>query len=270
MSRKRTKPKPRTTYVTLDMGMPVKANGLWFDLTTGECALLCNGTKLEPLKVYVDTGYERKKGHKILNKAQLTSQTLHSNVNRLLEQFDFIYAVDTNCKTINLRTISVTGVVGGVNLKPSISGHTAVRYRLLNCIELLNPGPKFENLAWKIVIEMIKAAPNYTENDKIGLIVDSDLSNIEFYNSYSEPIYGEFRLPHNFQLIYASSDSGKENIANKMILMADKAATTIFEILASGHQVHEYEAVENQPYSHIRVWEPAYNNPIQPITEGSS
>jgi len=61
---------------------------------------------------------------------------------------------------------------------------------------------------------MIQAAPNYNKNDKIALIVDSDLPNIELYNSYSKPIYNEFRLPYNFRLIYASSDSGKENIAN--------------------------------------------------------
>lgn len=266
MGRKRTKPKPRTTYVTLDMGRPVTANGLWFDPKTGECTLLYDGKKLEPKRVYINTGYKRKKGHKSLNKAQLTPDKLHVNVNRILEQFDFIYAIDTNCKTINSATISVTGVVGGVNFKPSIPEHTAIRYRPLKCIELLNPEQKFENLAWKMIIDMIQAAPNYNKNDKIALIVDSDLSNIEFYNSYSKPIYGEFRLPYNFQLIYASSDSGKENIANQMIALADKAANMIFEILMSGHQAHEYEAVENQPYSHIRIWEPAHNNPIQPTS----
>lgn len=61
MGRKRTKPKPRTTYITLDMGRPVTANGLWFDPKTGECALLCDGKKLEPKRVYLDTGYEKKR-----------------------------------------------------------------------------------------------------------------------------------------------------------------------------------------------------------------
>jgi hypothetical protein len=266
MGRKRTKPKPRTTYVTLDMGRPVTANALWFDPKTGECALLHDGKKLNPKRASADTGYQRQMGHKSLNRVQLTPDKLYANVNRILEQFDFIYAIDTNCKTINSATISVTGVVGGVTLKPGIPKHTAVRYSPLKCIELLNPGQKFENLAWKMVIEMIQAAPNFNKNNKIALIVDSDLSNIEFYNSYSKPIYGEFWLPCNFQLVYASTDSGKENIANQMIALADKSANMIFEILTSGNQVHEYEAVKNQPYSHIRIWEPAHNNPIQPTS----
>ena len=256
MSRKRIKLKPRTTYVTLDMGKSITANGLSFNPETGKCALLHNGEKLKPQKAYVDTGYNRKKGDKCLNKAQLSPDTLYANPNRVLEQFEFIYAVDTNCRTINMSTISVTAVVGGANFKPSIPGHTAIRYRPLKCIELLNPEGKFENLAWKIVIDMIRAAPHYKEQSKIALIVDSDLGNIELYNSFSRPIYDEFHLPNNFQLVYSSSDSGKENIANQMISLADKSANTIFDILISGQQIHEYEAIENQPYSHIRMWEP--------------
>ncbi len=264
MSRKkRSKPKARTTYVTLDMGRPVTANGLRLDPKTGEFSLLYDEKKLKSKRVYADTGYERIKGHKILNKVQLSPDELYANVNRILEQFDFIYAIDTNCKTINSAMISVTGVVGGANLKPSIPEHTAIRYRSLKCIELLNPKGKFENLAWKIVVEMIQAAPNYSKNDRIALIADSDLSNIESYNSQSKPIYGEFCLPQNYQLIYASSDSGKENIANQMIALADKSANKIFEILMEGHQVHEYEVVANKPYTHIRIWEPTHNNPNQ-------
>ena len=264
MSRKRTKPKPRTTRVLLDMGKPVTANGVFIDPKTGECALLNNGEYLTPQKVYVDTSYKRKKAPKILDKAQLTADKLYLNPNRVLERFDFIYAIDTNCKFVSLAKISVTGVVGGVNNEPSIPGHTAIRYRPIKCIELLNPEGKFENLAWKMVIEGICAAPNFKKTNKIALIVDSDLGNIKSYNSYSKPIFKKFYLPKNFQIIYASSDSGKENIANQMITLADKVANIIFEILISEQQIHKYEAVTNQPYSHIRVWEPAHNPALNP------
>lgn len=257
LKRIQQRPKPRVTYVTFDMGSPVVTNGLFFDPKTGECALLHNGEKLEPKKVYVETGYERTKGYKRLNKAQISTAQIYSNPNRVLENFDVIYAIDTNCKIIDFTKVFVTCVVGGTNLEPRIPGYTAVRYGPRKCIEFLSLEEKFENLGWKIVIDMIRAAPNYNENQKVALIVDSDLGNIELYNTFSKPIYDKFYLPKNFQLIYASSDSGKENLANQMISLADKSANMIFDILLSRQPVCEYEVVDNKPYSHIRIWEPA-------------
>ena len=258
MGRKKSTPKRRITYLTMDMGKPVQANGFRFDPKTGECALLNNGKPLKPKKVTVDTGYERKKGHKYLNKGNLPIDKLYANPNRILEMYDDIYAIDTNYRKIKSVTIAVTGVVGGQNLQPGIPNHTAIRYKPLKCLEFRNPKGSPENIGWKTTIEMILSAPNFKKTTRVACIIDSDLGNRDKYNSQSIPLCDDFYLPDNFQLIYASSDSGKENIANQMLSMADKSAKAVLKIIKDGKESGVLEVSQNnEPYSHFRVWEPA-------------
>lgn len=41
-------------------------------------------------------------------------------------------------------------------------------------------------------------------------------------NARSEPIHGKFMLPENFDLIYATADTGKDQIFNKALATSDK------------------------------------------------
>ena len=258
VGRKKSTPKQRITYLTLDMWKPVSANAMRFNPKTGELTLLHNGKPLIPNKVTVDTGYKRKKGRKYLNKGSLPTDKLYANPNRVLELYDDIYAIDTNYRTINSVRIAVTGIVGGQNLKPGIPNHTAIRYRPLKCLEFRNPKGRPENLGWKITIELILRAPNFKKTTRVACIVDSDLGNRDNYNSQSIPLFDDFYLPNNFQLIYASSDSGKENLANQMLSMADNNARAVLKIIKDGKESGVLKATQNnEPYSHFRVWEPA-------------
>jgi hypothetical protein len=255
--RRKRKPqkKPRNHTVTFDMGKPVSVNGFYFDQKSGLVTLLNDGNQLLPESVIVEKSYARQnKANKILNAAPANPLQVFANPNRILEQFDELFAVDTNTRLIKSRRVSVTGIVAGTN--EFLPEHTAIRFRPIKCFEFHNVEGKPENLAWKEVIEAIRQAPNYKEQRKRALIVDSDLGAIPAYNNRELPIYQDFLLPAEFTLIYASSDVGSENIANRMLSMADKVSSVILNGLEKDWKDDSLFASSSPFYSHRRTWDP--------------
>ena len=63
-------------------------------------------------------------------------------------------------------------------------------------------------------------------------------------------------LPSNVTLIYASADSGKENLVNKVIAVADSVATHVIDALASGKTPPNNETRDNPSYDAIRLINP--------------
>ena len=239
------------------MGKPVSAKGVFFDPKTGQCALLNNGQVLNPKIATVEQSYDRKKGKKVLNRVVTKPTHLFANPNRVLEQYGTIYAVDTNTRVINSISTSVTGVVGGENSKTIIPGHTSIIFRPITCFEFRNVSCKAENLGWREVIKAIVRDPTYSNRTRIALIVDSDLGMIDSYNRGEVGIIDDFIIPENFSLIYASADSGNENIANKMLKLADNISSVILNGLESDRNEDKLSAVTGEHYTHIRVWEPS-------------
>lgn len=256
VGKRKDKKKPRSYSVTLDMGEQVTANGMYYDPKSGKVALLNNGRELTAKKVTVEQNYDRKKGPKVLNRAVLKPREMFVNPNRALEQFDEIYAVDTNTKELKSIMVSVSGIVGGKNTKTIISNHTSVTYRPLKCLEFHNVTHKPENLGWMQAINAVMRAPQYNHRNRVAIIVDSDLGMINSYNHREAAIYSDFYLPDNFSLIYASADSGSENIANKMIKLADNISSVILGKLELSMEHEKLEAVSGEEYTHFRVWEP--------------
>ena len=256
MGKKKNKKKSRSYSVTLNMGEATSVNGVYLDPKSGKVSLLHNGCELTAKTVTVEQTYERKKGPKVLNRAVLKPSQMFANPNRALEQFHEIYAVDTNTKILDSVPISVCGVVGGQNTKIEIPHHTAVRYGPLSCIEFHNVTEKQENVGWMEVVKAIRRSPSYNDKRRIAIIVDSDLGMINSYNNREVGICGKFFLPDNFSLVYASADTGSENIANKMIKLADSISSVILRMLETSMTVESLEAVDGERYSHIRVWSP--------------
>lgn len=247
--------KPRITTVTLDMGKSTTANGYMYDPKTGKVAVLNNGEILKPQKAFVEQSYERTKKPKVLNRIETHPDILFANPNRILEQFDTIYAVDTNTKVINSRKVSVTGIVVGENIKNIIQKQTAIRYRAIFCLEFRNLSCKPENLGWSEAIKGICRTSKYNKRKRIALVVDSDLGLLDAYNNREKPLIKDYFLPENFSLIYASTDSGKENISNKMLKLADRISNLIFDNIKSNRSNNALIKASNEKYTHYRIWE---------------
>lgn len=84
------------------------------------------------------------------------------------------------------------------------------------------------------------------------MIVDSYLGNLKSFNSRTNPIFEDFYLPQKYQLIYASSDTGKDLFTNFTLKQADKASTKCLKSLIDGNIPMNPKRVRSSFYSGIR------------------
>jgi len=236
------------------MGEPTPVNGVRIDPVSGYVHFLYKGIPITPQNARIEMTYQRQKSPKILSQTSLGTNELYVDVNRALEKYDLVYAVDTNTQSFNDETISVCCVVLGTIEKEEISA-PVIRFSPVHFLEFRNISAKPENLLWRTVIELIQKNPSYSTNLKIALIVDSDLQNISAYNGRKLPIAEDFYLPPNLKMIYASSDSGRENISNRMISLADRWSRRLLKHLMQSDDRKNLQKVENKPYTHYRYWD---------------
>jgi hypothetical protein len=82
------------------------------------------------------------------------------------------------------------------------------------------------------------------------------LGNLPTYNTRSIPIYSDFYLPQNFELIYASADKGKrEYLVNALIATGEKMAKFLLKNISQNKVTDKgLNKVNNEPYTHFRFW----------------
>lgn len=214
--------KPRSAVATMDFGKQITGGSFKANSKTGSIEIYNDGKPIVPVEAILEMEYEREnssKGPKKLSRTQISGSEMLMHPlapSMALNQYDHIVAIDTNTKQLSDEFISVSGVV--IGRQGEHQDPLKFRYyKPTYCLEFRNIKSKHENVAWKKLIEMIQAEPSYNSSKKIGVIVDSDLGNIARFNRQNKPLLDDFYLPDNFSLIYASSDSGKENVQNIMI-----------------------------------------------------
>jgi len=249
--------KPRIWSVTMDMGKPTVVNGV-IKLPDGTFELLSAGIPVIPERVNYEVGYAREKKRKLLNNISMDQNRLSANPNLALKKFKFVFALDTNSNCVNDQVISVTGVV----LCKLKFGRRAmkIQYAPTQCLEFRNIKDfhnNAEKIGWIKCIQLMLQNPTYNPKWKIGIVVDSDLGNLAGYNNRSTPIYSDFYLPPNFELIYASAEVGKrEYLVNRLIATSEKMAKFLLtNILLNKTPEVGLEDVSNAPYTHLRFWD---------------
>lgn len=94
---------------------------------------------------------------------------------------------------------------------------------------------------------------------RAGVVVDSDLGNINDYNHRRKPVFETTHLRPNTQLIYASADTGKDSILNKTLDAADSAATLLLNEVKKGLTPFNDEQVDSPWYEGVRIIAPKRN-----------
>ncbi len=249
--------KPRTWAINVDMGKPVVVNAIR-RLPNGTFELLSDGFPIVPEKVQFEVGYEREKNRKVLNVMPIDPNRLSDNPHLTLQKFDLIFAIDTNTRFVDNKVISVTGIIL-CKLKLDNDETITVQYAPLHSLEFWNikDYPKnAEKIGWMKSIQLMLQNPEYDPNWEIGIVVDSDLGNLPAYNARSIPIYSNFYLPQNFELIYASADVGKrEYLVNRLIATSEKMAKFLLRNISQNKMSDAgLEEVSNEPYTHFRFW----------------
>lgn len=149
------------------------------------------------------------------------------------ENFDFIFAMDTNthpekCGDFYCSAAAIYyGEIEKIN--DYARNMICTPYML---IDWYHPWKmKIETVTW---MEAIKKLQEIIPSDKkVGIVIDSELGNLEGYNNRTIPIFGQWYLPENYTFMYATADASDE-WCNKMIKQCDKTASQrLKEIIAS-------------------------------------
>jgi hypothetical protein len=251
--------KPRITGSLLEMG---EIDGsvqheVKMSFVNGNIELQIDGVPSIPLAAYLKTSYDReKKDPKILNKIPLDANKIVTNSDYALKKYDAIFAIDTNTEPPKGANVSISCCLATrLDLtyykdKPSTQQY-AVKYFL----EFRNIQDKAENIAWMIFIELlISEIPSFYQL-KIGLIVDSDLDKIPDFNNQSLPIFADFYLPKNIELIYASADKPKDGLVNLFISICEKEAKIFLNDVAKQYLPDQHlNGYQDAPFTHFGIW----------------
>lgn len=187
---------------------------------------------------YLQKTYERiEKPEKVIYQlSQECSGTFAFDINYNLPETEHLFAVDTNSDCINGRNVSVVAFVQMERVFFVNSSGLAKAFHLfkdMHCVECYDVDPPKENFGWHYALRYISEELRINKN--ISIVVDADLGNLPQYNSRRRPFYRKLYLPDGVKLIYASSESDRDNIVNAAIACADRAASAVEHALERGH-----------------------------------
>jgi hypothetical protein len=211
------------------------------------------------VNVYSEVTYQRAKGPKTLSRIPQTEREISfAGGDALKRNFEFVVAVDTNTRTIQGKQVSVTGVVTAKHtMLPGPNGLVEYwKFDVPFCIEFIGVKTKPENLGWATALEQLYLKGLIATTTKTGMVVESDLGNIPAYNSRKLEIVPGTMLPESVQLVYASSDAGKENIVNRILAVADSVSSQSLAAIQSGAVPFNNRTMDSPWYETMRMIAP--------------
>ncbi|XOV93717.1 MAG: hypothetical protein ACFHWX_03200 [Bacteroidota bacterium] len=192
-------------------------NGLELDIRTDNHVIETNSFK----------GYRKNMPGYNLKLSNYISNTNQTEIIPNIERFDHLFAIDTN--SLKLPEKDFHHHIGAAFQLVSQLDRTR-NEELIELIQIFSVHgacEKPENHNWRNLVNFIRNQRSYLVNESYGIIVDSDLGNLNDFNQRKLPIVDDFLLPPNFQLIYASSDLANDELTNQMISMCDKISKQI-------------------------------------------
>jgi hypothetical protein len=207
------------------------------------------------INVYSERTYDRAKGPKVLSRVPQDGDLLTFSQGAALKKYDFLCAVDTNTRLIRGYSVSVVGIltVAPEPLSRPEGPGTFWRFDVPFCLEYIGVKVAPENFGWITAWEHLVQNRIITAAMKVGMIVDSDLGNINSYNQQTKPVFASIHLPKTVQLLYASSDAGKEDVANKALAAADTISTQALRAVEGGAVPFNSELRESPWFERYRI-----------------
>ncbi|MGR8981768.1 MAG: SEC-C domain-containing protein [Gammaproteobacteria bacterium] len=228
--------KPRMTGPFLEMGVIDGSvqHEVNVSFLNGNVELQMDGAPSIPLAAYLKTSHDReKKDPKILNQIPLDPNKIITNSDYALKKYDAIFAIDTNTKPRTGPNVSISCCLATrLDLTYCKDKPSTQQYAIKYFLEFRNIQDKAENIGWMTFIQLlISEIPNFYQL-KIGLIVDSELGDIPAFNNQSLPIFADFYLPKNIELIYASADKSTDGLVNYFMSVCEKEAKNFLNNVA--------------------------------------
>jgi len=223
-----TEKKPRKSIVDVHIEEGDSVEGVWDEKRqTLALKVVRGGQNISAKKVQLTTLYERPKKPKFLNQTEFDrSSDFSLDENSILQKYAQVWAIDTNKKEIFDHIANVSAVT-------ACNPNAPLEYQPVLAIIFGLTKNNPELYGWRRFIEFVQSTSQYDPECRYALIVDSELSNISDFNAQKIPVHGPFFLPSNWDLIYATSDSGKEYVFNRLVAEADKVSSEILRLISS-------------------------------------
>ena len=219
--------KPRKAIVNFHIEQGDSVEGLWDEKKQiFSLRVIRDGKTVSAKQVQLATLYNRSKKPKILNEIySRRSSEFTVSQSETLQKYAQIWAIDTNQR-------GIFGEIAHVSAVTVCSTDGSEQYYPVLAIIFGKTKGNPELYGWRKFIEFVQASDLHNAQHRYGLVVDSEYSKIYEFNNRNLPIHGNFYLPDNWDLIYATSDSGKEYIFNKIIAVSDKTSSAVLELIS--------------------------------------
>ena len=234
----------RYTRLRIDYGADVNVTRAYlnhdtsFVFVVGRLAspLVLRDDILLPCEVTLTTYYITGRGEKVLHECYLLSQHPPADIGWALTRFDEYYAVDTNTvDAAGIGRLSVTAVLKGRAARLE-DGFSVSDYELVHREAAIDVVGNPELHALYNIARRLEAAYPEGSRKLIGLITDTEHSILREINFRRQPLYLDYYLPPNLELIYATSDTGAtEYMPNKMMRECDTAASQALSHAIKSH-----------------------------------
>jgi hypothetical protein len=211
-----------------------------------------HGEEVRPSHVEVGSAYLRpNKGHKVLTRQAVSPSEIQLTPNRSLLRFAMLCAVDTNTKVFNNRRISVAAgaLLSNIQLSPTQWDAKLIEQ---DAFEFIDAEASPERIGWWEIICRLAVHPDVPR--PVGLIVDSELSELASINAHQQPVIEEYFLPEGFELIYGCGERGTEEfITNAAIAHCDRIARQTIE-KSKVEPTGIYHQSQQRTYARYRYW----------------
>jgi len=178
----------------------------------------------------VEVSYRRERSDKpkVLNVTPTQKLNFQAD-DAILSNYDVLLAVDTNTRNIRGYSCSLAAIVVGEKFFDQGRPSRAFRWFVSFCLVSAEVPIKVENFFWSVLVTDLKRDQRQAILGRIAIVVDSDFDNLPHYNTRKLPFFKEQYLPSNMTFVYATSDSGKEYVANKLIWEADRFSQVLLD-----------------------------------------
>jgi hypothetical protein len=244
--------KERFPILGLDFGSDATITGISAPNERGEVVFYgSDGQPLIPRGVSVATAYPRPKGPKILTQFDADPENILLDVHHVLTRFDYIFAVDTNTKTIAGDLVCVCAFV--VLTEVVVDGQRwSVKPISQDRFEFREPSAPPERIGWHRLLESIAVSDL---EGTIAIFVDSELGALDALNRREQELVPGRLLPPNVSLFYASTDAGRSDlVGNRVLGECDKLANEILRKLEAGEAPPKPLVPARGLYKSCRVW----------------
>lgn len=168
------------------------------------------------------------------------------------ENFDFIFAMDTNThpeKCGDFYCSAAAIYYGEIEKINEYERNMICKPYMI--IDWYHPwAMKIESVTWMEAIKKLQEI--IPDNKKVGIVIDSELGNLEGYNNRTIPIFGQWLLPENYTFMYATADASDE-WCNKMIKQCDKTASQRLKEIVAAPKMTKNPSGGNAPIGFISL-----------------